>query len=270
MSWILGLAGSAGIAVLAYKRGSLTKSGSIATIGVGTALFGLVSFAWYVILLLFFLTSSALSHVFPNNKKQAEVFYQKSGRRDAGQVWANGGIALLSAIAYAITQQEWWWFSFLGAMATVTADTWATELGTLSRGNPRSIRTGKRVPRGTSGGVSGLGFAASFAGSSLIAATAVTLGAWDSTIQLGRDSISVWVATIVAGMIGSIADSWMGAVVQVRYRCHVCGIVSEKATHCGTNGIVSGGWSMFDNDAVNFISSLIGAVVAVAVYFMFL
>lgn len=43
---------------------------------------------------------------------------------------ANGGLGALIAMANALLPSPVWFYLFTGVMATVTADTWATELGT--------------------------------------------------------------------------------------------------------------------------------------------
>jgi len=48
----------------------------------------------------------------------------------------------------------------------------------------------------------------------------------------------------------------------VMYQCDQCGKEVEKAHHCGQPTVHIRGWKWLDNDAVNFISSLVGAAVA--------
>lgn len=54
--------------------------------------------------------------------------------------------------------------------AAAVADTWASELGILSKGQPVMITTLRKVPHGTNGGVSVLGLVASTIGGMLIGA----------------------------------------------------------------------------------------------------
>lgn len=53
---------------------------------------------------------------------------------------------------------------FMVCLASSNSDTWASEIGSLSRKKPIYIRTFKRIERGTSGAISGLGTVAAFAG----------------------------------------------------------------------------------------------------------
>jgi len=74
------------------------------------------------------------------------------------QVLANGGAAVLLAIASAAlpSGERLFFAAFIGALATVTADTWATELGLLSKEPPRLITTWQSAHKGESGAVSPL------------------------------------------------------------------------------------------------------------------
>ena len=170
-----GLIGSSIIAIVALRLKSLSSSGALAAIGVGTILCLTSSTAWFGTLIIFFISSSVLSRWRKRDKQQTDSTYEKGSRRDAGQVLANGGIAALLCVGHAVLPHHAWWYAFVGVMATVTADTWATEVGSLSRLEPRFILSLRRVPRGTSGAVSLLGSLAAAAGAFVIGAAAIGL-----------------------------------------------------------------------------------------------
>jgi uncharacterized protein (TIGR00297 family) len=161
---VLALIFSGLIAALAYWRGSLAVSGALGALLVGTIIYGFGGWVWGVVLALFFVSSSLLSHYKEREKRAVAEKFDKGHRRDIGQVLANGGAGALVALLHGIFPSPLWLPLFLGTMATVTADTWATELGTLSKRPPRLITTGRVVPVGTSGGISLFGTAVSFVG----------------------------------------------------------------------------------------------------------
>ncbi|MFD2613281.1 DUF92 domain-containing protein [Paenibacillus gansuensis] len=254
MLWLYGIAGSFFIAGAAYRFKSLSLSGFAAAVVMGTLMFGLGNAAWYGTLIAFFVSSSLLSKFKKQRKAASEERYEKTDRRDAGQVLANGGLGLALCIANAVAPHDYWFAMFVGAMAAVTADTWATEVGGLGRGEPRSIRTGRRVPKGTSGAVSLPGTAASFAGGLFIGAAAAVLG--------GGELLPLAALGGLAGLAGSLADSLLGATVQAMYACRVCGEELERARHCGQPTALVRGSARMNNDAVNFVCSASGALAA--------
>lgn len=272
--WWIGLAGSLLIAGAAYWKKSLSASGLIAAVLLGTALYSAGSLPWYGALIAFFVSSSLLSKWKSRRKENAESGYAKTGRRDAGQVIANGGLGLLLCVAHAIWPHPAWWGVYIGVIASVTADTWATEVGGLSRSRPRSIVNGRRVEAGTSGGVTLLGLGASAAGGLFIGGIAWLL------FQVQPAAGGVFLADpyglyslligLLGGLAGSLADSWLGAVVQVMYRCRICGKELEKSEHCQAAAEPIRGWTFMTNDAVNALSSAIGGLVGfLLVWFIF-
>jgi uncharacterized protein (TIGR00297 family) len=276
--WIIGFVGSLLIAGLAYWKRSLSLSGSAAACILGTLMYALGSLAWFGTLIAFFISSTILSKLKHKRKSAAESGYAKGSRRDAGQVAANGGVGLLLCIAGALWPDPIWWVMFVGVMATVNSDTWATEIGGLSRRQPRSIVTGKRVTAGTSGGISGLGLAASAAGGLFIGATAWIFiqvgtspfgtfgwneGQQDAVFTGAVQVMPLLLSGLVAGLIGSLCDSWLGATVQVMYRCGVCGKEVEASIHCGVAGKRIRGAAWMTNDSVNAISSAAGGLAAI-------
>jgi uncharacterized protein (TIGR00297 family) len=266
-SLLIGLLLSAAIASLAYWRGSLSRSGAAGALIVGTLIFGLGGWVWGVLLAVFFISSSFLSHFKEREKAAVAEKFDKGHRRDMGQALANGGLGALIAVLSAIVPEttvphDLWFALFVGVMATVTADTWATELGTLSQAAPRLITSGRAVEVGTSGGVSPLGTAVSFAGGLLIGLTAGMLAPlagmlpWSAALPLA-------LIGAVSGASGSLLDSLMGATIQQIYYCDTCRKETERKVHrCGTTTRPLRGWSWMNNDLVNLISSLGGGVVA--------
>ncbi|MBE2202170.1 MAG: DUF92 domain-containing protein [Anaerolinea sp.] len=247
------------IAGLALWRGSLSKSGAAGALVVGTLTFGLGGWVWGALLAIFFVSSSLLSHFKEAEKRAAAEKFEKGHRRDMGQVLANGGLGAGLAVLSALFPSPIWFFLFVGVMATVTADTWATELGTLSKNPPRLITTGQVVEVGTSGGVSWLGTAVSFAGGLLIGLVAGLLQQTRDEKMLGR----VALAGAMGGLIGSLTDSLMGATIQQIYYCDTCQKDTERKIHkCGTATRPLRGWFWLNNDLVNLISSIVGGAAA--------
>jgi uncharacterized membrane protein len=147
----------------------------------------------------------------------------------------------------------------LGAVATATADTWATEIGTGFKSEARLITTGQVVPAGTSGGVTLVGSLGSMAGAAIIGLTALLMAPVGGAL-VGRCAI----AGILGGVTGSVVDSLLGATIQARRRCPVCRRPTERRVHCdGTPTLHAGGARFIDNDVVNAVAGIIGAGTAV-------
>lgn len=259
MNWLIGGVGALIVAGTAYKKRSLSLSGAIAAVMMGTIYYGAGNLFWFGTLLLFFITSTLLSKYRQESKQDLEKSYAKTGKRDAGQVLANGGIGMILCLGYFINPDETWKLLFIGVMATVTADTWATEVGSLSRRPPISILNGKRLPPGTSGGISWLGSTAAAIGGAVIGAGAWVFGQW---MGMEAGLFTYIFSGFIGGLAGAFADSWMGATVQKMYRCSVCGKDVEVHKHCGQATDRSRGWGFMSNDAVNMISSMIGGLAA--------
>ena len=155
--------------------------------------------------------------------------------REASQVAANLGVAALAAIPLTATQL----FSpsaltttaslaaIAAALAEATADTLSSELGQVFGGQPRLLTTLKPVPTGTDGGITTAGTVAGCFGAAIVTSIAVF------TIRL---SLQTGVVIFFCAILGLFADSYFGAVFERR------------------------GW--LNNDAVNFLSTLVAAIAA--------
>lgn len=220
------------IGFLAWRVNALTLSGAVAAACVGFCHLAFGGWLAAGALLAFFGTSTALSKL--GKRKKEALGFEKSGQRDAWQVLANGGIATLCAV---LGHPE----ALLGALAAANADTWATELGSLFGGKPRRITNLAPAEPGESGAISLLGTLAALLGAAL----------------LGAFAGYAWLAVTLAGFIGALADSVLGATLQAQWRDEKTGRWSEIPQGKPARGV-----SWLRNDAVNILATLIGAVTA--------
>jgi uncharacterized protein (TIGR00297 family) len=253
------------IAIAAYRLHSLSRSGAVGAAILGTVVFGFGGLAWAVLLVAFFVTSSALSKFFTRKKSKLDEKFSKGSQRDAGQVAANGAAAGVFVILHLFFPQSVWpWLGFAGSLGAVNADTWATELGVLSPSLPRMLTSGKRVENGTSGAISSFGTLAALGGAFLIAVLAVVF--WPASLpalSIGGRAVVVLVISL-AGLGGSLIDSALGATVQAIYTCPSCGKETERHPlhSCGTPTTLLRGWNWLNNDWVNTACAVGGALLA--------
>jgi uncharacterized protein (TIGR00297 family) len=254
----------------AYQKRALTRSGVAGAVTTGTLVFGFGEWTWGLLLIAFFVSSSALSRHREVEKQNLAEKFAKGHQRDIGQVLANGGWGAVLSVAYAFTPHPLAiWAAFVGTMAAVTADTWATELGVLSRGQPRLITTRQPVPAGTSGAISVLGTAATVAGSffiGLLASLLYKLASLVASEPLNWPGVWILAVGVVGGLAGSLFDSLLGATAQGIYYCDRCAKETEKTRHgCGQATRLVRGYRWLNNDLVNLLSSVVGSIAAVVV-----
>lgn len=250
------------ISVFSFRIHFLNASGSVSTFILATIIFGAGGWAWTIPILTFFLLSSILSKSGKQRKKQFDSVFEKSSRRDIGQVLANGGLPGALVLLYTFYPHPVWYFGFLGALAAVNADTWATEIGVLSKMQPRLITTGKPVPHGISGGITSIGLFGALIGSSMIALSGLILKP-DGIISIRHHHLFLWI--ILSGFLAALLDSVMGATVQGQFQCKTCKQVTEKKYHCQNETRLISGYSWINNDMVNFFCSISGVL-----FFIFL
>lgn len=245
------------IALVAFLARSLSRSGALAAVLIGTVIFGLGGWSWAAVLLTFFVSSSLLTRLFKKRKAPLNEKFDKGGQRDAGQVLANGGLAAIFAgLHFFLPQAAWTWIAFTASLAAVNADTWATELGTLNPDPPRLITTLKEVEPGTSGGISVYGLLASLAGAGLVSLVALL-------VQPSADWLTFLLLVSLAGLFGSLFDSLLGATLQAIYFCPHCQNETERhPLHtCGNATVLIRGIPWLNNDLVNLGCGLAGALV---------
>ena len=217
----------------------LTRGGLIAACAVGAGTTWGLGWRGLALLAAFLLSGSLLT----------QLAERHSPRRSARQVVANGGVATVAALLGA-------WTAAAGAIAAAAADTWATEIGAFSPFAPRLITSGRRVTRGTSGGITALGTMGAVAG-------AITI-AWLAHALTPRGTAPGSAALVAgAGLTGMVVDSLLGATLQGKYQCPACDARFERGdTVCHEPVRLTTGWGWLDNDGVNLAATLCGAAVA--------
>jgi len=254
------LAASA-VAGVAWRAKSLTGSGAFAAAGVGTMAL-VAGIPWGALLIGWFVLTAAASRAGRAQKAARTAgIVAKPAARDAWQVLANGGVFALGA-AVAVAAPAWAPTAALaaaGALTAAGADTLATEFGTWWGGTPWSLRNARRVPPGTSGAMSTVGTMAMIVGAVLLGAAAAALG------LVPGSAVPV---LALAGITGAFTDTVIGAAAQERRWCALCAMDTEQSVHaCGKPTVRVGGWGRLDNDVVNLVGSLTGALMALMIEF---
>ncbi|HIH34850.1 MAG TPA: TIGR00297 family protein [Methanosphaera sp.] len=206
--------------IIVYLTGALDLLGSSFVTIIGMFIVITRGFNWLAILLLFLFLGSAFTKFKSDYKRRIGL---KHEQRTIKNVVSNGIVPVVMALFgnYA---------GFIGAIATATADTMASEIGVLSK--PILITSREHVKPGTDGGISLLGTAAGLIGAFIIGLTAYL-------INVSPEFTTSILIALFAGMIGCFADSLLGATL-------------ERS-------------GLFNNEHVNLSATIIGALVGIII-----
>ena len=253
------LAASAALAGLALWKKALTPGGLALAFVLSLVICFCGGLAGYLALAATFVFTVAAGKISGARRERTEkALHAKTGRRDAAQVFCNVFVGALMLLLWRLTAYRGFLWAGGGALAASLADSMASELGVLSKRAPRDILTWKRVQAGLSGGVTALGFGMSALGAALVALV----------FALPKDGpgFGAFLDVTAAGFFAAVCDSALGSGVQVKYRCGVCGALTEKPVHCSINCTPERGFVWMTNDTVNFCNNILGALAALALY----
>lgn len=247
------------IIAFVLQKKALTPWGTVGAIFMDA----IVSIAFgnfgFVIMVAFFMGSILIDKF----KKRAlsrgrEDETKKSGTRDLVQVLANGLVPTVCACAFVFSDANpIFAVAFVASFAEAFADTAASGVGAFAKRvfDPFKWRT---CENGLSGGMSVVGTASSVIASATLPAVAILL----------TNSAFDWrfyTVAAISAFVGVLFDSMLGSLLQVKYKCTVCGKITEKTIHCDKPTDKHSGFAFVDNDLVNLSSGFFSAVLAVLI-----
>ncbi|GGE46834.1 hypothetical protein GCM10011391_27110 [Pullulanibacillus camelliae] len=241
-----------------YKRW-LTLAGALGMIIMGIAIVYAFHIAGLIAIFLFFISSNLLTSVIRRNQRTTKPSPEQ---RNLVQVLANGGWPLLAALGQILLPSPFWLGFYIVSITEATADTWASEVGSTLGKAPFHLRLWRRVPKGLSGAMTGIGSLAGMLGSLIIALDSLTLIPHDSF----KNTLITICTIALLGWIGQFVDTLLGAYGQARYHCTVCDCFTDKSHHCDKPAHHVGGLRWMTNNAVNGLSSLFAGALGGSIF----
>jgi len=218
------------VASIVFRK--LTVAGALTGGCLAALLYKGAGLTGIIMLGAFFVAGSAVTALGRSKKERLGVAEKNKGQRTAWQVLANGGVAGVAGLLAWLNPEQatLWQLAAAASLASASADTLSSELGSVYGRSFYNILTFKKDTCGLDGVVSLEGTLFGIAGSVLIAAIYL--------IAYKHFNFAWWI--VLAGFAGNLADSVLGASLERK------------------------GW--LKNDQVNFLNTLIAALTGLLGY----
>ncbi|HEY9614023.1 TIGR00297 family protein [Allocoleopsis sp.] len=210
----------------------LTPAGIFHAWLLGVLIWGTLGWQGYVVVMFYFLVGSAVTRIGMEQKEAAGIAEKRSGARGPENVWGSaltGALCALGTLLVAPPYRSLLLLGYVASLATKLSDTCGSEVGKAYGKRTYLITTLQPVARGTEGAVSLEGTLAGVVGS-----FAIALIGWG----VGLISLTDVVFCAISAFIATNLESLIGATLQSKF-------------------------DWMTNEVVNFINTLIGAIVAV-------
>ena len=242
-----------------FRKKSISRSGFIALIVICSFFILSDGIAWLAIIFYMFASSSIISKILPQQQGIVQTI-AKPGGRDYVQALANLGVSICLYAVYLLKPYDFLMIGFLASIIGANADSWASEIGRLSKKTPNLITTFKPIKHGISGGITMMGtFGGILGGLFIFLLSYFTLQNKNYEFLFTKRSITV---ILVSGIAGLFIDSYLGAWFQALYQSKV-GLNEKK------EGQIIKGFHWMTNDLVNFISTFLSAIFGMLLYLWF-
>lgn len=218
--------------LLSITTGRLTVLGAIFGGITGLFIFKGAGYVGLGMLLCFFVLGTVATSWRSDYKQKLGIAEDNKGKRTAGQVLANGGIVgVLGALGWMFPDyHQLFRLMIAGSLASATADTLSSELGSIYGRKFYHIITFKISGPGPNGVVSMEGTMIGLMGATLIA----------FIFAIGFNAFAPAWVVVVAGVAGNLTDSVLGATLE------------EKG--------------LLGNNMVNMLNTFTGALVCFMIY----
>ncbi len=226
-----------GLGWIAPKK-LLTPAGLFHGCLLGVLIWGSLGWQGYVVVLFFFLVGSAVTRLGMAQKEAKGIAEKRSGARGPENIWGSaltGAVCALGTLVVPALEVDTPLITsllvlgYVASFCTKLSDTCASEVGKAYGKRTFLITTLQPVPGGTEGAVSLEGTLAG-----VVASAAIALFAW----AVGMIDLLGVVFCVLAAFIATNLESVIGATLQAKV-----------------------GW--LTNEVVNFLNTLIGAIVAI-------
>lgn len=225
------------IALISPKK-LLTVSGYLHAWLLGVIVLSTLEWRGYTVVMFYFLVGSAVTRIGMAQKEAEGIAEKREGKRGPENVWGSaltGAVCGLGLLFLPSIYHPLFILGYVASFATKLADTTASEVGKAYGKRTFLITSLQPVPRGTEGAISLEGTIAGIVG-----AVTISLLGWG----LGLISILGVIYCVLAAFIATNLESLIGATLQSK-------------------------WSWLTNEVVNFINTLLGAIIAMGLQFIF-
>jgi uncharacterized protein (TIGR00297 family) len=215
------------IIIISVKAQKLTLAGALTGGVIAVLIFAGAGYTGIFMLAAFFILGTAATTWKKKEKQRFKIGVDHT-KRNSGQVLANGGMAAITGLlAWFMPAQTGLFRMMMAAsLASAMADTLSSELGMVYGRRFYNIVTFKKDEPGLDGVISAEGTLIGLMGSIVIALVYALGFGWNISVLI----------ILTAGTIGNLSDSVLGALLERKH--------------------------YLNNDAVNFLNTLIAALMA--------
>jgi uncharacterized protein (TIGR00297 family) len=198
---------NAGLAAAALAIGAVTPGGALTGAVVGAALFTSAGWPAWILLGCAFVSTVLSTRWRQDRKNRLGIAEPRGGRRAAGNIAANTGLAGIASVMAILQPQETAWVvAAAAALAAGAADTVASEVGKAIGGRTWLVPTFTEVAPGTTGAVSTAGTLAAALASSCFGMVAMAVRVVPTAIDGASIALAATLACVLEGWVAGVAE----------------------------------------------------------------